>query len=52
MVLKLGLNTANFKRKILIGAQELGEIISFPVFKTSFGLASKNQEHFVKDVFW
>ena len=46
-----------FKRSFLIGGQEIGEIIPFPVwiirfpiFKTSFKLVDKIEKHFVKEV--
>merc|ERR1711872_411425 len=46
------------KRSFLIGGQEVGEIIPFPVwiilfpvFKTSFGFVFKSYKLFVKEVF-
>ena len=46
------------KRSFLIGAQEVGEIIPFPVLiipfpvsKTSFKVVSKIQKHYVKEAF-
>jgi len=46
------------KRSFLIGGQEIGEIIPFPVwiipfpvFKTSFKLIDKILKYFVKEVF-
>ena len=43
----------------MIGAQEVGKIIPFPVwkipfpvFETTFGLVGKSYRHFVKGVFW
>ena len=46
------------KRRFLIGAQEVGEfipfpvwIIPFPVCTGHFGLLSKTDKHFVKEVF-
>ena len=55
----LGLKILLSKISILIGVEEVGEIIPFPVwmilfpvFKTSFELDSKSYKHFAKEVFW
>ena len=47
------------KEVFFVGAQEVGKIIPFPVwkipfpvFETTFGLVGKSYRHFVKGVFW
>ena len=39
------------KRNFWNGGQEVGGIISFPAFKTSFAMIGKREKHCVKDIF-